>query len=172
VVDGLGFGLGTHHCQARQAHFPDECSGFLVKEILVSFEDVRDSYRHRAINESPQVGDFVFFEELCEEVDEFLCSLDGEGWDDDVAFSPCCLVDDRSELSRDVFLWSVRPVAVCRFADDIVGLSDGAWVFENGHVMTSHVSREDDGSGFISDCDGEFKECRSQYVSGADEFDG
>src|SRR6476646_1684067 len=96
---------------------------------------------HWRINNDRQDGDPFRFFKFADRVQHLLSSADGKCRYQDRRTSACGFIYDLCKLIRRRFI-SVKPIAVCGLARQVVASRRRSWIFENRLVIVPEITRK------------------------------
>ena len=143
----------------------------LVESLAMDAEDVGGSHGERTVNEDFHIRQIIFIFKGLQGIHNLLCTADGEGGNDEFAFTLRHRVfDDHHEVVFRLADGSVEAIAIGGFGDDVVGLREGFGIGEDGLAVPPDVAGVAERSLLTPFFDGDIDGAAAEHVAGVDEL--
>ena len=148
IVDGSGV-IACDGCTESREHqrvdsLLDQCDRFFVKAVILMFiKDRRRLVCQRAVDIDLEVAmsrDAVFFLDLPDKIEHFLCTADCKGRDDNASTSVKRMLDDFRKDCYIVRAFAVASVTIGGFHDNIICIVEVSRVLDQRLMEVSDIS--------------------------------
>ena len=135
--------------------------------------DVGGGASERTVHENLDVGQVARLVETVQGIDDFLCSADGEGGDEQFAEAlGAGVAHNQHQLLVGIVERGMQPVTVGRFGDDVVGIRERFRVGEDAFVVAAHVASVAERAGLAALLEGDVDGAAAQHMAGLNELYG